>query len=34
MIGYIMAAVGLMFAGIACISVFIFDHEEVKRDRR
>jgi hypothetical protein len=34
MIAWIMAGAAMVFAGIACLSVFWFDHEEVKRDDR
>lgn len=33
-LAWIMVGVAFVFAGIACVSVFWFDHEEVDRDGR
>ena len=33
-LAWIMAGAAMVFAGIACVSVLWFDHEEVKRDDR
>jgi hypothetical protein len=32
-LAWIMAGIALVLSGVACVSVFWLDHEEVKRDR-